>query len=86
MQTEYGFCVVSFDARLWLVTFAQFGVGILLSRSFCSCLQDEEVWMHLNAVGVEPQFYALRWLLLMLTQVTRVSRTVAAALRFPAQG
>ena len=34
----------------------------------CS-LQDEEVWVHLNAVGVEPQFYALRWLLLMLTQV-----------------
>ncbi|CDJ47205.1 hypothetical protein, conserved [Eimeria brunetti] len=30
--------------------------------------KDEEVWMHLNAVGVEPQFYALRWLLLMLTQ------------------
>lgn len=42
--------------------------------------------MHLNAVGVEPQFYALRWLLLMLTQVTRVSSTVAAALRFSAQG
>ncbi|KAL8431585.1 hypothetical protein Efla_000631 [Eimeria flavescens] len=30
--------------------------------------KDEEIWMHLNAMGVEPQFYALRWLLLMLTQ------------------
>lgn len=30
--------------------------------------KDEEIWMHLSAMGVEPQFYALRWLLLMLTQ------------------
>ncbi|OEH79941.1 tbc1 domain family member related protein [Cyclospora cayetanensis] len=30
--------------------------------------EDEEIWMHLNSLGVEPQFYALRWLLLMLTQ------------------
>lgn len=30
--------------------------------------KDEETWVHLNTVGVEPQFYALRWLLLLLTQ------------------
>ncbi|KAL8452209.1 hypothetical protein Emed_001516 [Eimeria media] len=45
------------------------GVRGRLSRLDCLLRhKDEEIWMHLNAMGVEPQFYALRWLLLMLTQ------------------
>ncbi|PFH38446.1 hypothetical protein BESB_007880 [Besnoitia besnoiti] len=31
-------------------------------------LKDKPVWDHLDQLGVDPQFYALRWLLLMLTQ------------------
>ncbi|KAL8273301.1 hypothetical protein Esti_002802 [Eimeria stiedai] len=45
------------------------GVRGRLSRLDCLLRhKDEDIWMHLNAMGVEPQFYALRWLLLMLTQ------------------
>ncbi|KAL8433651.1 hypothetical protein ACSSS7_003749 [Eimeria intestinalis] len=45
------------------------GVRGRLSRLDCLLRhKDEGIWMHLNAMGVEPQFYALRWLLLMLTQ------------------
>ena len=44
-----------------------------------SALEDEEVWLHLNTVGVEPQFYALRWLLLMLTQVRRTEKAPTPA-------
>jgi hypothetical protein len=29
---------------------------------------DPELWNHLENVGVDPQFYGLRWLLLLLTQ------------------
>ncbi|EPR64594.1 TBC domain-containing protein [Toxoplasma gondii GAB2-2007-GAL-DOM2] len=30
--------------------------------------KDIVVWTHLETIGVDPQFYALRWLLLLLTQ------------------
>lgn len=39
-------------------------------RRFSSLLQekDDEVWNHLNELQVQPLFYSVRWLLLMLTQ------------------
>lgn len=37
---------------------------------FCDLLRekDEELWQHLESCGVEPVFYAVRWLTLMLAQ------------------
>ena len=29
--------------------------------------QDLEIWSHLNNEGVNPHFYTLRWLMLLLT-------------------
>eukprot|EP00922_Rhytidocystis_sp_ex-Travisia-forbesii_P069488 GHVS01103695.1.p1 GENE.GHVS01103695.1~~GHVS01103695.1.p1 ORF type:complete len:426 (-),score=92.51 GHVS01103695.1:480-1757(-) len=31
-------------------------------------LKDRELWNHLHRLGVNPQFYAMRWILLWLTQ------------------
>lgn len=36
---------------------------------FCLSLQAPDVWTHLRRIGIEAHFFALRWILLLLTQV-----------------
>ena len=31
-------------------------------------LADPAIWKHLNDLGISPEFYSIRWILLMLTQ------------------